>query len=488
MPANTLARQAAMRLKVVLQTRLTAPDVDEPMKNALYQSIMMVERFIKNAKGSDAEFVVLKQKVEEIIKNHMKATKATNARRAREREEVARRKPPPPPTPPTPRPVSPVDYTLPPLMVQRKACSVVGNYDALRRQQDKTGQQQVANELRQKRKNQANTRTNLGRQIEDRNEWRREQLRLKAKAYDESEQAINNHKAALQREHEEERERVRLDRLDKERQITEMRMRLKAEKDYADLKEKEIVDKAKAEIAAHEAYLRQKAKDDKVYLMKVVNENNQRLFDRMEQAEAEKAYNAKIAAEGVRRADAAEAARLAELERIRQRALQALKFGGMEELLEARERKFREEDERTRRDQRRYEDEQDADLAAREARRVKMERDVKAARDQQSYELRMQKEQEVRDSEEMRRKLEEESEYYKMIEKEHDELRLLLKKQEKERIRKQWRHNQHDRFHQWTLPETEFEAKRNSVFFKGLRSTVPDDPGLKNYSTSILFH
>jgi len=38
--------------------------------------------------------------------------------------------------------------------------------------------------------------------------------------------------------------------------------------------------------------------------------------------EAEKAYNAKIAAEGVRRADAAEAARLAELERIRQRALQ----------------------------------------------------------------------------------------------------------------------------------------------------------------------
>ena len=118
----------------------------------------------------------------------------------------------------------------------------------------------------------------------------------------------------------------------------------------------------------------------------------------------------------------------------------------------------------------------------------KMETDVKAARDQQSYELRMQKEQEVRDSEEMRRKLEEESEYYKMIEKEHDELRLLLKKQEKERIRKQWRHNQHDRFHQWTLPETEFEAKRNSVFFKGLRSTVPDDPGLKNYSTSILFH
>jgi len=111
--------------------------------------------------GSDAEFVVLKQKVEEIIKNHMKATKATNARRAREREEVARRKPPPPPTPPTPRPVSPVDYTLPPLMVQRKACSVVGNYDALRRQQDKTGQQQVANELRQKRKNQANTRTNV---------------------------------------------------------------------------------------------------------------------------------------------------------------------------------------------------------------------------------------------------------------------------------------------------------------------------------------
>ena len=62
----------------------------------------------------------------------------------------------------------------------------------------------------------------LGRQIEDRNEWRREQLRLKAKAYDESEQAINNHKAALQREHEEERERVRLDRLDKERQITEV--------------------------------------------------------------------------------------------------------------------------------------------------------------------------------------------------------------------------------------------------------------------------
>jgi hypothetical protein len=61
-------------------------------------------------------------------------------------------------------------------------------------------------------------------------------------------------------------------------------MRLKAEKDYADMKEKEMVDKAKAEIAAHEAYLRQKAKDDKVYLMKVVNENNQRLFDRMEQA------------------------------------------------------------------------------------------------------------------------------------------------------------------------------------------------------------
>jgi hypothetical protein len=62
----------------------------------------------------------------------------------------------------------------------------------------------------------------LGRQIDDRNEWRREQLRLKAKAYDESEQAIKDHKAALQREHEEERERIRLDRLDKERQITEV--------------------------------------------------------------------------------------------------------------------------------------------------------------------------------------------------------------------------------------------------------------------------
>jgi hypothetical protein len=42
----------------------------------------------------------------------------------------------------------------------------------------------------------------------------------------------------------------------------------------------------------------------------------------------------------------------------------------MEQLLEERERKFREDDERTRRDQKRYEDEQDADLAAREARRV----------------------------------------------------------------------------------------------------------------------
>jgi hypothetical protein len=44
--------------------------------------------------------------------------------------------------------------------------------------------------------------------------------------------------------------------------------------------------------------------------------------DWVDAQEAEKAYNAKIAAEGVRRADAAEAARLAELERIRQRALQ----------------------------------------------------------------------------------------------------------------------------------------------------------------------
>jgi hypothetical protein len=42
----------------------------------------------------------------------------------------------------------------------------------------------------------------------------------------------------------------------------------------------------------------------------------------VEQAVAEKEYNAGIAAEGVRRADAAEAARLAALERIRQRALQ----------------------------------------------------------------------------------------------------------------------------------------------------------------------
>jgi hypothetical protein len=43
--------------------------------------------------GSDAEFVVLKQKVEDTIKNHMKATQAKAARLVRETQlEIAMRK------------------------------------------------------------------------------------------------------------------------------------------------------------------------------------------------------------------------------------------------------------------------------------------------------------------------------------------------------------------------------------------------------------
>ena len=38
-----------------------------------------------------------------------------------------------------------------------------------------------------------------------------------------------------------------------------------------------------SQIAAHEEMLRQKAITDKVYLLKVVKENNQRLVDRMDQ-------------------------------------------------------------------------------------------------------------------------------------------------------------------------------------------------------------
>jgi hypothetical protein len=119
---------------------------------------------------------------------------------------------------------------------------------------------------------------------------------------------------------------------------------------------------------------------------------------------------------------------------------------------------------------------------------VKMERLVKAKRDEQCDEHQLQREQVVRDSDATRRKLEQEDTHYKMIEKEHTELRLLMTMQSKESVRKQWKQNQLNRYHEYTLPETEYEHKRNMPFFQGLRSTVPDQPAARNYSTSILFH
>ena len=84
----------------------------------------------------------------------------------------------------------------------------------------------MANELASKRRTQAATRTNLGRQIDDRHAWRREQLRLKAQAYDESNLNIAQFKADKERMHVEKQARVLVDRLDKERQIAEMRMQV----------------------------------------------------------------------------------------------------------------------------------------------------------------------------------------------------------------------------------------------------------------------
>mmetsp|Transcript_33691 Transcript_33691/g.64473 ORF Transcript_33691/g.64473 Transcript_33691/m.64473 type:complete len:498 (-) Transcript_33691:447-1940(-) len=490
MPAKTAAQQAAARLKLALQNKLETAKVDEALKNSLFKAILIVERFIKYAKGSEAEFGILKEQVEVIIKNSGRDTQrqpqsarrhqqggalhlgsAPNPSMGRKLSATPSAKSSTPPPQPLVRSASlaeegaSLDFTLPPLLVEKRARAAKGDYDRLRLAHDELARQQIQGEKDKYRSMQAQLRQNLNEQMNEHEEQRREEMRQKLRVKEEMHQQMEQYENDLHNQHLSNLERAVTSKKDRHRQVMEARAKAKAERDYNDEQDKRIRDKAAADVRAHEEYLRKKAVEDDIFLKKVMKENQAKLDHRMMEREKEKEYEVHIAMEGIRIADERERQRLAALEKIAEKSRMALKMGGMDELVAAREQKNRDEQMRTAKAQEARRIEQDRLEAEKVAKKKKQEEDTLHVLGVQVEEHRVKKERELREKHELKLKLAQDHEFYRVVEKEHADLRRFMVVQNKRELKDQWKENQSRRFLESTEPMNDFEEARNRQYF-----------------------
>jgi peptidyl-tRNA hydrolase len=99
-------------------------------------------------------------------------------------------------------------------------------------------------------------------QIEEHEEERREQLRQKRRDYEDMERRMAEHRADVQRAHEEWMQECAQKKVDRAQQVMELRAMRQAEQEYNEAQDKMIRDKAQAEIAAYNERMRLKAIED----------------------------------------------------------------------------------------------------------------------------------------------------------------------------------------------------------------------------------
>eukprot|EP00959_Pyramimonas_sp_CCMP1952_P150257 3144482-Pyramimonas_sp.AAC.1 len=171
MVKHTLPSQiAADTLKAILKEKLSKRDVDEGTKRGLFTSILLVERFLKYAKGTDAELAVLKEQVQNLIKTNGKGTAKAQVPSRPHTTRPSAKSVEPCSTEGSKESAKPADrraqrvaqiadvgqlsYTLPPLVVERKARTKMGDFALMRKGLDEVSKRQIQEEHNTRKRNQ----------------------------------------------------------------------------------------------------------------------------------------------------------------------------------------------------------------------------------------------------------------------------------------------------------------------------------------------
>jgi len=483
MKHTTQAQIAADKLKAILKEKLSQRDVDEGTKRGLYSSVLLVERFLKYAKGTDAELAVLKEQVQQLLRTNGKGgTKAQvplrphttrpcvtsgqpcskSAKESAKPSEASHK---------VQRAAQMADfgqlcYTLPPLAIERKARTKVGDFALLRKGMDEVSRQQIEQELNTKKKSQQQVRADLTEQIEELEEQRRTNLRLEHEAGKEMTRKMQEYQNDLEQQHRQWLADCKRKKVDRDRAVMEANARKQVQKEVAWAQELAIVRNAKAELQAQQEKENRIFLEKKAELVETAKLNKKRIKEKFMEREEEKKHDAALSRLAMQMAIDRENSARAEVEKIAERGRMNLKMGGMDELVAAREKKLREELERAQRDKEAYEREQDRIAAEREAARRQREHDTVLTLDKQMRELRTRRQKEKDELRAFGRGLARDLENYAVLETELERARRLMNEEHKLQLVDQWQSDAERRFAEQLGVMSEFETSRNKEYLQ----------------------
>uniref|UniRef100_A0A7S0N4K9 Trichohyalin-plectin-homology domain-containing protein n=1 Tax=Pyramimonas obovata TaxID=1411642 RepID=A0A7S0N4K9_9CHLO len=470
-------------MKTILKEKLAQRDGDEGTKRGLYSAILLVERFLKYAKGTDAELAVLKEQVQRLLKTNGKgAPKAQVPSRPHSTRPCVRSAEPcSTPAKGSPKPadgshrvqrvaqiadLGQLCYTLPPLTVERKGRTKMGDFALLNKGLAEVSRRQIQEEYNTKKRNQQRVRTDLSGQIREMEEQRVANMRAKQEALKDMDRKIHEHQDELEEQHRQWLEECKKKKGDRDRAVMDANARKQVQKELAWAQELAIVKNAKAELRAQQEKEHRIFLENKTELVETAKLNSKRIKEKFLEREEEKKHDAALSKQAMQMAIDRENSAKAAVEKIAEKGRQMLKMGGMDELVAAREKKFREELERAQRDKEAYEREQDRIAAEREAARKQREHDTVLTLDKQMRELRARKQKEKDELTAFGRGLARDVENYSVLENELEQARRLMNEDNKLQVVEQWQTEAQRRYADQVGVMSEFETARNKEYLQ----------------------
>lgn len=332
---------AAERLKAALVDKLKGASGDKEVTQGLYKAITIVDKFLATSKG-EGDIEQLKKQVHVSIAGKPESAKkptpkapvakvaaapvpitAASARSAR--SNISEMKPG---LTTDAVPESVADWTLPPIVVERRARGLLNEYGRIALKKD---DDTMAEDRRKKetiRAQQRDNRKALDSQQAYIAQQRHDELMAKRAEGEQVKESVRQWEFEMAEKARTAREKADKDKVERAAQVADVRARQKADKDEIAADDKRRLDEALAETARINRQKAEAKAENKRMLQKVQEDNIRQREIQLLQREKEKEKEIKMQEEYEKLLNEREARRLAELEKIAEMQRKKFEAGG----------------------------------------------------------------------------------------------------------------------------------------------------------------